>query len=177
MKLHGYWRSSASWRVRIALNYKNVAYEYVPVNLLAGGQRLAEGVALDRTTPEVHGTPWPAGQQASSQTGPLASTSIDRTRRLRTCRQLARPRPSLTTRTNSRTCRQANVIATTLGMVTTVAIRKPAMIEGAHIQVTASIGLTDLSGCTDDESALRQSDVALYAAKRAGRNGFAWFEA
>lgn len=52
----------------------------------------------------------------------------------------------------------------------------PAMIEGAQIQVTASIGLTDLSGCTDDESALRQSDVALYAAKRAGRNGFAWFD-
>ena len=52
----------------------------------------------------------------------------------------------------------------------------PAMIEGAQIQVTASIGLTDLSGCGDDESALRQSDVALYAAKRAGRNGFAWFD-
>ena len=52
----------------------------------------------------------------------------------------------------------------------------PATIEGAQIQVTASIGLTDLSGCKDDEAALRQSDVALYAAKRAGRNGFAWFD-
>ena len=52
----------------------------------------------------------------------------------------------------------------------------PALIEGAQIQVTASIGLTDLSGCNDDEAALRQSDVALYAAKRAGRNGFAWFD-
>ena len=52
----------------------------------------------------------------------------------------------------------------------------PALIEGAQIQVTASIGLTDLSGCADDEAALRQSDVALYAAKRAGRNGFAWFD-
>jgi predicted signal transduction protein with EAL and GGDEF domain len=50
------------------------------------------------------------------------------------------------------------------------------LIEGAQIQVTASIGLTDLSGCADDEAALRQSDVALYAAKRAGRNGFAWFD-
>ena len=49
-------------------------------------------------------------------------------------------------------------------------------IEGAQIQVTASIGLADLSGCADDEAALRQSDVALYAAKRAGRNGFAWFD-
>ncbi|MEA3082108.1 MAG: hypothetical protein QOD54_1776 [Sphingomonadales bacterium] len=52
----------------------------------------------------------------------------------------------------------------------------PATIEGAQIQVTASIGLTDLSGCKDDEAALRQSDVALYAAKRGGRNGFAWFD-
>jgi diguanylate cyclase (GGDEF)-like protein len=52
----------------------------------------------------------------------------------------------------------------------------PSLVEGAHIQVTASIGLTELSGCGDDEAALRQSDVALYAAKGAGRNGFAWFD-
>jgi diguanylate cyclase (GGDEF)-like protein len=55
-------------------------------------------------------------------------------------------------------------------------LSSPAQIEGAQIQVTASIGLTNLSGCADDEAALRQSDVALYAAKRAGRNGFAWFD-
>ena len=47
MKFYGYWRSSASWRVRIALNYKNVAYEYVPVNLVEGGQREAEYRALN----------------------------------------------------------------------------------------------------------------------------------
>ena len=52
----------------------------------------------------------------------------------------------------------------------------PSTIEGAQILVTASIGLTDLAGCKDDETALRQSDVALYAAKRSGRNGFAWFD-
>jgi len=52
----------------------------------------------------------------------------------------------------------------------------PMLVEGAQVQVTASIGLTRLDGCTDDESTLRQSDVALYAAKRAGRNGFAWFD-
>lgn len=34
MKLYNYWRSSASWRVRIALAFKNVPYEYVPVNIL-----------------------------------------------------------------------------------------------------------------------------------------------
>jgi maleylpyruvate isomerase len=37
MKLFNYWRSSASWRVRIAMNLKGVAYEYVPVNLVANG--------------------------------------------------------------------------------------------------------------------------------------------
>ena len=49
-------------------------------------------------------------------------------------------------------------------------------VEGAQIQVTASIGLARLDGCNDEEAALRQSDVALYAAKRGGRNGFAWFD-
>ena len=34
MKLYGYWRSSATWRVRIALELKGVDYTYVPVNLL-----------------------------------------------------------------------------------------------------------------------------------------------
>lgn len=36
MKLHGYWRSSCTWRVRIALHYKGAPFEYCPVNLLSG---------------------------------------------------------------------------------------------------------------------------------------------
>ena len=52
----------------------------------------------------------------------------------------------------------------------------PVFVDGAQLQVSASIGLARLEGCTDEEGALRHSDVALYAAKRAGRNGFAWFD-
>ncbi|GAB5458364.1 MAG: maleylacetoacetate isomerase [Henriciella sp.] len=36
MKLYGYWRSSASYRVRIALNLKEIEVEHVPVNLKLG---------------------------------------------------------------------------------------------------------------------------------------------
>src|SRR5262245_4480053 len=37
MKLYNFFRSSASYRVRIALNLKGVQYEYVPVHLRRGG--------------------------------------------------------------------------------------------------------------------------------------------
>lgn len=36
LKLYGYWRSSASWRVRWALAIKGIPYEYIPVDLLKG---------------------------------------------------------------------------------------------------------------------------------------------
>jgi maleylpyruvate isomerase len=43
MKLYNYYRSSASWRVRIALAWKSVAYEYVAVHLLKdGGQQFGD---------------------------------------------------------------------------------------------------------------------------------------
>ena len=40
LKLYSYWRSSASWRVRIALNLKKLEYEYIPIDLVKdGGQQ------------------------------------------------------------------------------------------------------------------------------------------
>jgi hypothetical protein len=40
LKLYSYWRSSASWRVRIVLNFKKLEYEYIPVDLVKdGGQQ------------------------------------------------------------------------------------------------------------------------------------------
>lgn len=43
-KLYGYWRSSASYRVRIALALKGIQYEYVPVHLLRdGGEQKSAG--------------------------------------------------------------------------------------------------------------------------------------
>ncbi|HBU48049.1 MAG TPA: maleylacetoacetate isomerase, partial [Myxococcales bacterium] len=35
--LHSYWRSSCSWRVRLALNLKGLSYDTVPVHLVKDG--------------------------------------------------------------------------------------------------------------------------------------------
>jgi len=53
MKLYNYFRSSASFRVRIALALKGLPYEYVSVHLGRGEQKQAafEGVAAERLVP------------------------------------------------------------------------------------------------------------------------------
>lgn len=43
--LYDYWRSSASYRLRIALNLLAIAHDSVPVNLIAGGHRQPEHLA------------------------------------------------------------------------------------------------------------------------------------
>lgn len=42
MKLYSYWRSSCSWRVRIALNFKGIPHEIVPVHLVRAEHDQAE---------------------------------------------------------------------------------------------------------------------------------------
>ncbi|MBP7580594.1 MAG: maleylacetoacetate isomerase [Vogesella sp.] len=45
--LYGYFRSSAAYRVRIALNLKGLAYRQVPVSLVKAEQRSADFLALN----------------------------------------------------------------------------------------------------------------------------------
>ena len=47
MKLYTYWRSTTSYRVRVALNLKGIGYAPVPVNLVAGEQSAADYAALN----------------------------------------------------------------------------------------------------------------------------------
>lgn len=47
MKLYSYWRSTTSYRVRIALNLKAIAFEQIPVNLVSGAQNAPDYAALN----------------------------------------------------------------------------------------------------------------------------------
>jgi maleylacetoacetate isomerase len=47
MQLHGYFRSSAAFRVRIALNLKNLDYETIPVHLRRGDQAKPEFLGVN----------------------------------------------------------------------------------------------------------------------------------
>lgn len=53
MKLHNYFRSSASYRVRIALNLKGMAYDYIPVHIARGEHKTGPFASLsaDRLVP------------------------------------------------------------------------------------------------------------------------------
>ena len=80
MKLYNYFRSSASFRVRIALNFKGLTWDYLPVHIARGehnkpdylavspdklvpvlelddGQRLSQSMAIIEYLDETHPTP------------------------------------------------------------------------------------------------------------------------
>ena len=52
----------------------------------------------------------------------------------------------------------------------------PIFAAGAEVQASASIGIATIAKLAKEEDVLRQGDVALFAAKRDGRNRFAWFD-
>ena len=54
MRLYGYWRSSAAYRVRIALNLKEISYQQTVTNLRRGSHRTLDYLARNpqgRTRP------------------------------------------------------------------------------------------------------------------------------
>ncbi len=55
--LHGYWRSSASYRVRIALNLKGLPYEQRSLDLRTGAHKQADpqdaGQNVEEAQPEI----------------------------------------------------------------------------------------------------------------------------
>ena len=53
---------------------------------------------------------------------------------------------------------------------------RPIDLGNVNVFISASIGLAQVRRLQQEEDVLRESDFALYAAKRAGRNCFAWFD-
>ena len=70
------------------------------------------------------------------------------------------------------TTREAEQIAQTI----LSKLAKPVDLGNVQVFVSASVGLASVRRLQKEEDVLRESDFALYAAKRAGRNCFAWFD-
>lgn len=73
MILYGYWRSSATWRVRIALQLKGVPYTYVPVHLVKdGGQQHSEAHRSRNPMRQVPVLEWSEGESTIRLTQSVA---------------------------------------------------------------------------------------------------------
>jgi diguanylate cyclase (GGDEF)-like protein len=55
-------------------------------------------------------------------------------------------------------------------------IARPLSLDNAVVHVSASVGLSFIDVESNPEEYLRRSDIAMYAAKRAGRNCSVWFD-
>lgn len=75
LRLYSYWRSSASWRVRIGLHLKGLRFDYVPVHLVKDGgeQNSAAYRALNpmRTLPTLEWTEADGSVRRLSQSLPV----------------------------------------------------------------------------------------------------------
>jgi len=56
-------------------------------------------------------------------------------------------------------------------------LKTPLAVDNVQAHASGSIGLAPLQRCSSGELLMRHADVALYGAKRNGRNCFAWFDA
>jgi diguanylate cyclase (GGDEF)-like protein len=56
------------------------------------------------------------------------------------------------------------------------AISEPLVLGTATVHVSASVGIAGMEDGMSAEDCLRRSDIAMYAAKRAGRNCQVWFD-
>lgn len=96
MKLYSYWRSSAAYRVRIALNYKQIEYQQITPNLARGehqsvdyratnpqglvpalaheGEIITQSLAIIEYLDQVQPTPplWPDGPRDRAQVNAMA---------------------------------------------------------------------------------------------------------
>ena len=74
-KLYDYWRSSASYRVRIALNLLGIAYEAAPVDLLTKAWASNETFGL-RKSLEPRAPIWAIAYNSSSSGGGVKTLMI-----------------------------------------------------------------------------------------------------
>ncbi|WP_431358407.1 putative bifunctional diguanylate cyclase/phosphodiesterase [Sphingomonas echinoides] len=56
-------------------------------------------------------------------------------------------------------------------------LARPFHADGLHLHISASVGIARSdTGCAGFDALMRSADTAMYAAKNAGRNRFAWFD-